>query len=169
MDVYKLKICMVGQPGVGKTSLVKRYVYGVFSGDYLKTLGTNIYKKEIELDGNQVVLMLWDIMGEESFRQLLKTSYFFGADALVAIADVSRKDTLDNLHEWVDAAEGVAGKKLPVIVIGNKTDLEWEIDEEYIKKFTENVGAIGYVLTSAKTGKNVEIAFEKIARELLKK
>ncbi len=113
--------------------------------------------------------MLWDIMGEESFRQLPKTSYFFGADALIAIADISRKETLDALHEWVDAAEGVAGKKLPVILIANKTDLEWDVDEEYIKKFTEDVGAIGYVFASAKTGKNVEVAFEKMAQELLKK
>ena len=162
MDVYKLKVCMMGEPGVGKTSLIRRYVYGAFSEEYLKTIGTNVYKKEIERGDEKFVLMLWDIMGEESFRQLLKTSYFFGSDALIAIADVSRKDTVDALYSWVEAAEDVIGKKVPIIVIGNKADLKWEVSEEYLKKVAEDVGAIACIFTSAKTGENVNEAFEEI-------
>jgi len=162
MELYKLKICLMGEPGVGKTSLIRRFVYGAFPESYLKTIGTNVYKKEIKKNGNRYVLMVWDIMGEESFRQILKTSYFFGSDALIAVADVTREDTLDAIKDWVNAAESVINKKVPIILLVNKADLEWKVKEEQVKKIADEIGAIEYMFTSAKRGDNVNEAFERI-------
>ena len=168
MGEYKFKVCLMGDPGVGKTSLIRRYVYGVFSDHYLKTIGTNVYKKEVTVENKRVALMIWDIMGEETFRQLLKTAYFYGSDALIAVGDISRKATLDSLTDWVDAAEGVIEKKVPVVLVANKSDLEWEVDEDYLKDLATRIGARDYVITSAKTGEKVNHLFEEIARILVK-
>ncbi len=167
MGEYKFKVCLMGDPGVGKTSLIRRYVYGVFSEQYLKTIGTNVYKKEITVDEKRVTLMIWDIMGEETFRQLLKTSYFYGSEALIAVGDISRKETLDSLTDWVDAAEGVIEKKVPVILVANKSDREWDVDEDYLKDLAAGIGARDYVITSAKTGEKVNQVFEEIAKILV--
>ncbi len=167
MAKYKFKVCLMGDPGVGKTSLIRRYVYGVFSDKYLKTIGTNIYKKEISVDNHDAVLMIWDIMGEETFRQILKTSYFYGSDALMAVGDITRKETIESLTEWIDAAEGVIEKKVPIIMVANKSDLEWAVEEEYLEEISKAVGAIGYIITSAKTGEHVNEAFETLTRKLL--
>ena len=167
MEEYKFKVCLMGEPGVGKTSLIRRYVYGVFSEQYLKTIGTNIYKKELSFDGKKVTLMIWDIMGEETFRQLLKTSYFYGSDALIAVGDITNKESLDALTDWVDAAEGVLEKKVPVVLVANKSDLEWGVDEKYIENLAAAVDAMEYLITSAKTGERVNRVFEDIAKVLL--
>ncbi len=167
MEEYKFKICLVGEPGVGKTSLVKRYVYNAFSDSYLQTIGTNVYKKDVEINGNKVNLIIWDIMGQESFRQLLSTSYFYGAEALMAVGDITRKETFDLLKDWVDSAFSVIKKKVPVILIANKSDLQWNVREDYIKEITNKIGAIKYIITSAKTGDNVKDAFELLAKILV--
>ncbi len=166
----KFKVCLMGEPSVGKTSLIKRFVFNIFSDKYLETIGTNIYKKNLKSGDEEVTLMVWDIMGNDSFRQLLSTSYFFGAHALIAVGDLTRKDTFELLDEWVKAAKSVMEEKdVPVIMIANKSDLEWKVDENYLRKIASKIGATRYITTSAKTGENVNDAFITIADMLTKK
>ncbi len=169
MAERKFKVCLMGEPGVGKTSLVKRFVYNVFSDKYLETIGTNIYKKNIKVSDGDVTLMVWDIMGHESFRQLLSTSYFFGAHALIAVGDLTRKETFDKLDDWVKSAKSVIEDDVVVIMLANKSDLKWNVDESYIKKISAKIGAVKYMVTSAKTGEHVNDAFQTIAEILLQK
>ena len=101
------KICLIGSGEVGKTSLIKRYILDIFDDKYLRTLGTKVSKKELILDYPQkdrklnLTLLIWDIMGQATFRSLLQDSYFFGAAGALAVCDSTRAQTLDSLEEWV--------------------------------------------------------------------
>ena len=125
----KLKICLVGENAVGKTCLIRKYVFDQFDDKYIRTVGTKITKKEIKIQINDeprdVYLMIWDIMGQPGFRKILGDSYFSGASGVVATCDVTRKDTLYALEEWRRVAFDAIGD-VPVVFLGNKCDLEDE-------------------------------------------
>ncbi|MFQ5910048.1 MAG: Rab family GTPase, partial [Thermoplasmata archaeon] len=119
----KSKVCLVGEKAVGKTSLIKRYVLNTFDDRYITTIGTKVSKKELELEGKdirvQLDMTIWDIMGEKGFRELLKDAYFYGADGVLAVADLTRKKSLADLDDWIDSTIKEAGK-IPVIIAVNK-------------------------------------------------
>ncbi len=172
---YKAKICLVGNPAVGKTSLVRRYVLSNFDDKYLTTLGTKVTKKQVHvLDPSRSVdatldLMIWDIMGQPGFREMLKDAYFFDAKAILAVADVTKRDSLTDLESWIRAVEGVAGK-VPVVVAINKADLTStaQFDQaEAVRTATTFGGDL--FMTSAKTGANVEEAFRRLGVRVLEK
>ncbi|UCF07183.1 MAG: GTP-binding protein [Thermoplasmata archaeon] len=169
----KFKICLVGDGGVGKTSLIKRYVFDQFSDDYIVTLGTKITVKDLKISNpingyQDVRLLIWDIIGQQGFHQLLKNAYFEGSQGILATCDVTRKATLQGLESWVETAESVAGE-LPMVVLGNKYDIEGEqrfgLDE--IKSFASRSHGTEAYLSSAKTGFNVERAFQKLTENIL--
>src|SRR5437764_14630126 len=101
----KAKVCLVGDVAVGKTSLIKRFVQDQFDDRYIATVGTKVTKKSVDMvwKGAPATLdmMVWDIMGEKGFRGLLKDAYFDGAQGVLAVCDLTRKDTLDDLEDWV--------------------------------------------------------------------
>src|SRR3989449_9802409 len=168
MKRLKSKVCLVGEKAVGKTSLVRRFVMNMFDEQYVTTIGTRVSKKEVHISmpdlaqSVQVDLMIWDIMGEKGFRELLKDAYFYGANGILAVADLTRRRTLDNLDDWIDGVEDVVGK-VPILIAVNKSDLTAnarfrEID---IAAFAKAYHA-DFVLTSAKTGERVEDAFRRL-------
>jgi len=167
--VLKAKVCLVGDNAVGKTSLVRRYVLDQFDDRYITTLGAKVTKKEIRVDdlkgGGAVAvdLTIWDIMGAPSFRELLREAYFHGAQGVLAVADLTRRDTLDHLPEWIDAVVRTVGP-VPVVVAANKADLsdQTAYGPNEIETATKLSSSDGF-LTSAKTGANVEAAFQRLA------
>jgi len=100
----KVKICLVGEGAVGKTCLIRRFIQDQFDDRYISTLGAKVSKKEIKLDGpnggSDIDMTIWDIMGEKGFRELLKEAYFHGAQGVLAVCDVTLKQTLEDLGEW---------------------------------------------------------------------
>lgn len=168
---YKLKVCLVGEPAVGKTSLIRRFVLDKFDDKYLTTIGTKVTKKEISLDdGTKVILMVWDIMGQPSFRQMLKESYFYGANGVLAVTDITRKETLDAMPDWIGTIRSVVEKDIPAVFLGNKADLNdsAQFTLEDVQKMAEMYSGKAF-LTSAKTGENVNEAFVSLAEEILKR
>lgn len=163
----KLKVCLIGDGGVGKTSLIRRFVFSEFDERYLYTLGTNVSKKEVTLvwKGQEVraTLTVWDIMGQKSLRHLFTESYFKDADGGIAVCDCTRSDTLDDLTEWIEKMFSVSGQ-VPITILANKIDLrnQTRIEEEALVEFAAAHDA-PYLFTSAKTGENVEKAFAKTA------
>ena len=164
----KMKICLVGEEGVGKTSLIRRYVLSQFEEKYLRTVGTMVSKKVVSLgpiDGTMYNLhmLVWDIMGRRDFMSLYKEAYFSRARAILAVCDVTRPETLDALNDWIEGINSSVGE-VPMIVLANKKDMQEHVrlEEDDILALCET-HASPYLLTSAKTGENVEIAFSKIA------
>jgi small GTP-binding protein len=165
----KTKVCLVGQQGVGKTSLVRRFVRDEFDDRYISTLGVKTSKKEmtVPLLGKgslDVHLAIWDFMGQEGFRDLLKEAYFTGARGILAVADLTRRPSLEALGPWIETVRSVAGN-IPLVLAMNKSDLSdhavYPADE--VAQFATTYGA-PYLLTSAKTSSNVEAAFGRLAR-----
>jgi len=174
-DTMKMKICLVGDGAVGKTSLIRRYVLDDFDDRYISTLGAKITKKELRVDypdnGTeiQVDMTIWDIMGEKGFRELLKEAYFHGAQGILAVCDVTRKDTLPGLESWIAAIETVTGK-IPIEFLANKVDLRDQLafTESELREMCAKYRS-PYLFTSAKTGDNVEKAFIEIADAITKR
>ncbi len=168
----KVKVCTIGEEAVGKTSLIRRFVADKFDGDYIRTIGTLISKKTVEFDdpmGTTMVAdaIIWDIMGRKGFMDLLKDAYFYKANGVLAVCDITRKDTLDALRGWLDGVYSAAGP-LPVVLMANKWDLrkETEIKEGDVLEIGESYDALQF-FTSAKTGENVFSAFESLLRSIV--
>jgi small GTP-binding protein len=155
------KLCMLGGFGVGKTSLVRRFVHSVFSDTYLTTVGVKIDKKTVELAGKTVNLILWDLAGEDDLSSL-RTTYVRGAAGYLLVADGTRPATLEvalSLNQRVEAEFG----KLPFALLLNKSDLrdQWAISDADIARLSD----AGWWVrpSSAMTGEGVEEAFHDLA------
>ena len=169
-DLMKVKVCFIGDAGVGKTSLIKRYVLDVFDDRYIATIGTKVTKKIVDVDGQVKVMMLvWDIMGQKGFRELLREAYFFGAHGAIAVCDLTNKESLEELRYWIKALTDVAGD-VPIVFAGNKVDLENDrvIKELDLQELASKYKGKAY-LTSAKTGQNVETVFKTLAAAMAEK
>jgi small GTP-binding protein len=170
-DLMKLKICMAGEAMVGKTSLIRRYVIDQYDDRYVATLGTKITKKNLAVDHPRthepldVNLILWDIMGTPTLRELLKEAYYHGARGILGVADVTRKDTLQQLDAWSRSIRSVAGE-IPTYVVLNKADLGGQLDRASIDAFCKERGW-PWSFTSAKTGSGVEDAFNGLVTLVL--
>lgn len=172
-ETRKLKICLIGDVGVGKTSLIRRYVLDVFDDKYIATIGTKVTKKDIEVknpttaEPERVTLLIWDIMGQPSFREVLREAYFYGVQGSIAVCDVTSKESLGELRYWIKAMTATTGK-VPIVFLGNKCDLREETripfqDLEIFAKKNDSPA----MLSSAKTGYNVEAAFQALVEMML--
>lgn len=156
------KICMLGAFGVGKTSLVSRFVHSVFSDKYLTTVGVKIEKKSVDVDDEQVDLVIWDIYGDDDFQKV-RMSYVRGASGYLLVADGTRSTTMDTARALQDSVQRTFGP-MPFILVLNKADLvdQWALDETSLGLLAKNGWQI--VRTSAKTGQGVEQTFAALAR-----
>jgi small GTP-binding protein len=169
---YKFKICLVGEEGVGKTSLIHRFVSGAFDESYIRTLGAVVSKKAVSLgtlDGRpvNVDMMILDIMGKRTFLQLFKEAYFHGAKGILAVFDVTKNASLRDLTKWIDGVRESVGP-IPVYALGNKVDLT-ERRETEDQEASDLLGSYEcpILYTSAKTGANVEQAFQSLAKTIV--
>jgi len=163
----KAKICLVGDVAVGKTSLIKRFVQESFDDRYIATVGTKVTKKTVDVMWKGVPatldMMVWDIMGEKGFRALLRDAYFEGAQGVLAVCDLTRKETFYDLSNWVAMVRKQVGN-VPIVFLGNKADLEERIvvSVEELENLGQIHGASTF-RTSAKTGIGVNDAFKALA------
>lgn len=158
------KISMVGMHGVGKTSLVRRFVSSIFDEAYHTTLGVKVDRKALTVDGQRVNLMLWDVAGAEADFGV-PMHYLRGSSGLLLVMDGTRPESLDcglQMAEQIRAALG----DLPCIPLLNKADLDWYADGATLAGKLAPLGAPA-LSTSARTGDNVEQAFTSLARRLL--
>ena len=162
---YLWKLVFLGEGSVGKTSLVGRYVYDSFEGDYVATIGAAMHTKPIQVDDTRCKLVIWDIAGQDTFEQLRK-AYYQNASGAFFVFDTTRPETLARIEEWIGALTAVTGK-IPIVCLENKIDLESKIDREKLKDVATKLN-LKLLQTSAKDDTNVEEAFQEMAREILK-
>jgi small GTP-binding protein len=161
------KICMLGSFGVGKTSLVGRFVQGIFSAKYLSTVGVKIDKKQMTVGDQEVLLLLWDLAGEDS-RTQVQTSYLRGASGYFLVCDGTWAESLataKSVHKRAIEAVG----DMPFVLVVNKSDLwdKWEITSPVLEQLESEGWKIK--VTSAKSGEGVEEMFVMLMEEVMRR
>ncbi len=171
---HKQKIVLLGDFAVGKTSLINRYVYNVFSEKYIATLGVRVSKKEINLLRNNknlnITILLWDINSEDKFQRVLP-QYITGANGAIIVADVTRTETITNLINHIEYFRSIVGNKA-IVLSYNKIDLLNEKEKEQINNIIKHNNTLSHIesfFTSAKENENVEKLFIRTAEIALTK
>jgi len=162
-----LKTIITGEGGVGKTTLLHRYIEGRFQANTRLTIGVEFFLKELAIDDESILLQIWDFGGQERFRFLLN-NYVKGAKGALLLFDLTRPLTLNTLEEWVNICRS-DDPELPILLVGSKADLEEmiAINEGFIKSLKNEFEFFDYIRISSKTGENVNKVFERIAREII--
>jgi small GTP-binding protein len=168
---FVLKVCVVGDGGVGKTSIVLRYCDGVFRENYIMTIGSNFAIKNLPLPELEtyVKLQLWDVAGQSHF-QFIRPPFYRGASAVVYVFDITRRESFTNIPNWKTEVERIIAGK-PFILIANKTDLADErvVSKKEGKRLAEEIGAQYYFETSAKEYSNIDEPFKLLTEKILEK
>ena len=167
------KVCLLGDPAVGKTSLIQRYVLNEFSDDYLPTIGTKVTKRTLNLEFEpkrpqnvNFSMLIFDILGQMKFQNMHRP-YLQGSEGALIVCDLTREETISSLSGWYKRLTDVVGE-VPVIFLGNKIDL---VDKDHPNKellhcYAAEKGAV-CLYTSARENNNVERAFEMLAKSIL--
>ena len=164
----KLRIMMIGDSTVGKTSILRRYCKNEFLTKYVSTIGIDFqFKNMIKFD-KKIRMQIWDTAGQERYKVVAK-NYFNSSDGFIIIYDITNRESFNNIDNWISQINDVANKEVKFILFGNKNDLEesrivsadegTEMAEKYSMKFYE---------TSALTGDNINEGFDFLVDELLK-
>lgn len=156
------KVLLIGSFGVGKTSLVRRFVLNEFSEDYISTIGVRVSSKIVELNGEEMKMMIWDVAGTSEGENVPK-AYFLGSTAAMYVFDLSREETYLNLSEKLNSIRQLSGLK-EIIIVGNKRDL---ISDEKVEEIKQLLSIPIDAITSAKDDKNVIDAFNLLAKQSL--
>ena len=161
-----LKILILGDSSVGKTSLLLQYADGYFPTIYVATIGIEYKVKKININGADINLQIWDPAGEERFRSITQ-NYMKGADGILYVYDITQKSSFDNLKTWIRQSEEIT-EGFKKIIVGNKSDLENErrIQKETVQKFCDERNIKG-IEVSAKAGTKVSEAFETLAKLII--
>jgi len=167
---YRFKIIIVGDRGVGKTSIALRFTDNAFNRTYLQTVGVNVTKKNFKINGSNIQLIIWDIAGQAKF-EIMRKNFYEGAEGIFLVFDLTVPRSLENISEWYqDIKQTMKNFGRAVgFIIGNKNDL---VDERNVDKAEAQSVANGltleYIETSALTGDKIEASFTKLAEMLLK-
>lgn len=162
--IVQKKICLLGDFGVGKTSLVRRFVEGRFDDRYLTTIGVKISRKIIERSYGSMSMLIWDLAGSTGFDSFTNPSYMQGTAGAVIVCDITRRETLTIVAEYARQAR-ILNPRIHLIFVGNKSDLEAErvVSDEEVAAVSTTFGNGTIFLTSAKTGARVEEMFLHLA------
>jgi small GTP-binding protein len=162
-----LKILLIGDYGVGKSSILRKYIYGNFDNSYCATIGVDFTFREIILNEKKVKIQLWDTAGQERFRSITK-SFYKGKTTYILVFDLSDYDSFCNLPYWISDINKYSDNDNNIFfLIGTKNDLDRVVPKNEIEKFLQEYNIKDYFTISSKTDDSIDIVFEKIANNLI--
>ena len=168
MEPKILKLIIAGDCSVGKTSLINRYTNQTFKEKYVATIGMDFSSQDIELDGKEYCLQIWDTAGLEKYRSLVSNLFKKCAGALL-VYEIGNKESFQNIPNFIKTCKENSPEEVVMVLVGNKSDLEErQVSTEEGQKLAEKNGML-FFETSAKTGENVEKLFQETVQEISKK
>ena len=168
MNEINLKILLIGDSSVGKSSILLKYIEDKFSENYVSTIGIEYKIKTLIINWKKVLLRIWDTSGQERYRSITQ-NFYRNANGILFIFDITNKETFENIKNWIIDSDSEDNQVIKVLV-GNKIDIDEnrKIDNDIIQKYAEKKG-MKYYETSAKEGINIDLVFRKIAELILSK
>jgi len=165
------KVVLLGDGGVGKTSLIARYVVNKFDDKYIATIGTKVSRKDVQVIKPNLIInlrmMIWDVLGQKEYSKI-RTASLSGAQGLILVGDLTRIETVRSLEDfWLKEVDAVVGR-IPTVLVGNKLDLadESSMSATVLDTMGQKLGSPSF-LASAKTGSNVEASFSSLGELLV--
>lgn len=166
----KIKVTVIGDGSVGKTSLIQKFTQGTFKTDYSKTIGAQLTKYKTEIDGYRIELIFWDIAGQDDFH-FLRPSFYRASKAAIIVYSLEENDlgkrSFEHITKWYEDVKQFCGE-IPVVLFANKVDLinEQSLDKTKIQNLVKELNFLGYYITSAKTGQGLDDAFNALSKEI---
>ena len=163
------KILTIGESGVGKTCVLRRFVENKFLKNHLATIGIDFKTKTLNINNQEIKLKIWDTAGQERFRNIT-TQYYKGADGIVLVYDVTDEASYEKIRDWMEQIlSNTQQEEIGLVLLGNKCDMDpRSVTEEMGKKMAEEL-KINYFETSALNGQGIKEAFEQLTRDIMKK
>ena len=167
MNEINLKILLIGDSAVGKTSILFRYINDEFPDCYISTIGVEYKMKTLMINGKKIILRIWDTSGQERYRSITQ-NFYRNANGILFVFDITNKESFNNIKLWLTDSENCE-TKVTKLLVGNKIDLidKRNVDKESIEKFAEKK-EMKYIETSAKEGINIDEIFRELAELILK-
>ena len=162
-----IKLLVLGDLSVGKSSFIYRFIEDKFSTDELVTTGLDLKTADLIIDSQKIRVQLWDSAGQEKYKSITK-NLILRVQGILLLFDISNKESFDNLSIWTKIIKEECGNNMPVLIVGNKNDLEGMrlVKKEEAKKFAQNL-KIQYIETSCKTGDNIKKTIDLICKKIL--
>ena len=163
------KVVLVGDSFVGKTNIMSKYLKNEFHDDSKATVGVEFGSKQFNIEGHTIKVQIWDTAGQERYKAIT-SAYYKGAKGAFIVYDITRKNSFESVEKWVSDVTAVADKKITIVLIGNKSDLEdqRQVTKEQAEEKSNKL-EIAFLETSALSGENLEKAFEMMINEVYKK
>ena len=164
-----VKVVLVGDSGVGKTNIMSKYLKNQFREDSKATVGVEFGSKQFSVEGHQIKAQIWDTAGQERYKAIT-SAYYKGAKGAFIVYDITRKNTFETVNKWASDITAAADKKITLILIGNKNDLEdqRQVTKEVGEEKAKELG-LAFMETSACSGENLDKAFQMMINEIYKK
>ena len=164
-----VKVVLVGDSGVGKTNIMSKYLKNQFREDSKATVGVEFGSKQFSVEGHQIKAQIWDTAGQERYKAIT-SAYYKGAKGAFIVYDITRKNTFETVNKWVSDITAAADKKITLILIGNKNDLEdqRQVTKEMGEEKAKELG-LAFMETSACSGENLDKAIQMMINEIYKK
>lgn len=171
-ECLQLKLLIIGESNVGKTSILQRFIDNSFEKSFSTTIGIDFRSKSIKVDKQEIELQIWDTAGQERFFSITK-SYYRGSDGIFLTFDLTSEDSFKALPKWIAEVKEKLEEKVPIFLLGNKKDLldDSEIETLSTTKSIKSISKelqVPWYATSAKSGENIEEIFTDMARIILK-